>query len=269
MPEGHVSHRNAARFDAALAGRALVRVEAPEPRLHAQRIPERLDGDRITGAEAVGKHHLLRFESGRVLHSHLMMSGVWRLARATRAPARGGLFLALWTEDHVASLYRCPQVTLLEPGAPLPPGLTRTGPDLLDAAVDPGRATADALGRLEPSRQVGDALMDQRVVAGIGNVYKSETCFLAGIDPWRAVGTLSPEQAHALGATAAELLAEGVREAGAIRTYRPPGGRPWSRERTWVYRRRGRPCRRCGTAVRSRGQGDANRTTYWCPACQT
>ncbi len=130
MPEGHVSHRNAARFDAALAGRALVRVEAPEPRLHAQRIPERLDGDRVAGAEAVGKHHLLRFESGRVLHSHLMMSGVWRLARAARTPARGGLFLALWTEDHVASLYRCPQVTLLEPGAPLPPGLTahRAGP---------------------------------------------------------------------------------------------------------------------------------------------
>ena len=269
MPEGHVSHRNAARFEAALAGHALVRVEAPEPRLAAQRLPERLAGDAVIGAEAVGKHHLLRFASGRVLHSHLMMSGVWRLARAGRPPAPGGLFLALWTDGHVASLYRCPQVRLLEPGEPLPRGLTDAGPDLLGAAVDPGPATAAAIARLEPSRQVGEVLMDQRVVSGIGNVYKSETCFLTGIDPWRPVGSLDPEEAAALGATAAALLADGVREAGGIRTYRPPGAPPWSRERTWVYRRRGRPCRRCGTRVRSRGQGDANRTTYWCPACQT
>ena len=111
--------------------------------------------------------------------------------------------------------------------------------------------------------------MDQRVVGGIGNVYKSETCFLTGIDPWRAVGTLDRDEATALGATAAALLADGVREPGGIRTYRPPGAPPWSRERTWVYKRRGKPCRRCGTPVRSRGQGDANRTTYWCPVCQT
>ena len=269
MPEGHVAHRNAARLGRALVGRVLVRVEAPEPRLAPQNLPERLRGERVTAAEAVGKHHLLRFASGRVLHSHLMMSGAWRLAPAARAPSPGGLFLALWTDRHVASLYRCPNVRLLEPGAQLPAMVTSTGPDLLDAEVDPGPATAAALARIEPSRQVGEALMDQRVVAGIGNVYKSETCFLTGIDPWRAVGTLSPEQARALGATAAALLADGVRDRGAIRTYRPPGGPPWSHEHTWVYRRRGRPCRRCGTPVRSRGQGDANRTTYWCPACQT
>lgn len=265
MPEGHVAHRNAARLGRALVGHALVRVEAPEPRLAAQR----LGGERVTSAEAVGKHHLLRFASGRVLHSHLMMSGVWRLGPATRPPSRGGLFLALWTDRHVASLYRCPNVRLLEPGEPPPRGLAATGPDLLDAAVDPGCATADALARIEPTREVGEALMDQRVVSGIGNVYKSETCFLVGVDPWRAVGTLRPDEAHALGATAAALLADGVRDRGAIRTYRPAGGPPWSREHTWVYRRRGRPCRRCGTPVRSRGQGDANRTTYWCPACQT
>jgi endonuclease-8 len=269
MPEGQVSHRNAIRFTAALAGHDLVRVEAPEPRLAGQMLPERLHGERVTGAEAVGKHHLLRFASGRVLHSHLMMSGVWRLLPAARTPNRSGLFLALWTAGHVAALYRCPQVRLLEPGEPLPRGLLATGPDLLDAGVDPGAAARAALGRLEASREVGDALMDQRVVAGIGNVYKSETCFLTGIDPWRTVGTLTGDEAAALGATAARLLAEGVRDGGAIRTYRPPAAPPWSRERTWVYGRRARPCRRCGTRVRSRGQGDANRTTYWCPACQT
>lgn len=269
MPEGHVSHRNALRFTAALVGHEIVRVETPEPRMEAQELPRRLLGERVSAAEAVGKHHLLRFESGRVLHSHLMMSGVWRLMPATRTPSRGGLFLALWTRSHVATLYRCPQVRLLEPGQPLPTSLRATGPDLLDSEVDPGPAAGAALARLEAGRQVGDALMDQRVVSGIGNVYKSETCFLTGIDPWRAVGSLTPEEATALGATAARLLGEGVRDAGAIRTFRPPDAPPWSRERTWVYGRRGRPCRRCGTRVRSRGQGDDNRTTYWCPTCQT
>ena len=268
MPEGQVSHRNAIRFGAALTGRELVRVDAPDPRLADRGIPALLTGDRVTAAEAVGKHHLLRFASGRVLHSHLMMSGVWRLLPASRPPRPGGMMLALWTSGHVAALYRCPNVKLLEPGEPLPRGLRATGPDLLDEAVDPAAAAATALGRLEPSREVGEALMDQRVVSGIGNVYKSETCFLTGIDPWRTVGTLTDEEAAALGATAARLLGEGVRDAGRIRTYRPPDAPPWSREHTWVYNRRGRPCRRCGTRIRSRGQGDANRTTYWCPTCQ-
>lgn len=269
MPEGNVSHRDALRLARALAGRDLVRVDAPEPRLAIQEIPRRLAGDRVTGAEAVGKHHLLRFASGRVLHSHLMMSGAWRLLPTSVTPRPGGLHLALWTADHVAALYRCPRVRLLEPGEPLPPDVRATGPDLLGEGVEPGAATAAALGRLEPTRQVGEALTDQRVVAGVGNVYRSESCFLAGVDPWRPVGALTPDEAAALGRTAARLLAEGARDGGPIRTYRPAQAPPRSRERTWVYGRRGKPCRRCGTPIRARGQGDANRTTYWCPGCQT
>jgi endonuclease-8 len=268
VPEGQVSHRNAVRFQEALAGRPVVRVEAPEPRLAGQRIPERLEGDTVSGSEAVGKHHLLRFESGRTLHSHLMMHGVWRLLPASMRPRPGGLFLALWTAGHVAALYRCPRVRLLEPGEPLPRDLRAAGPDLLDAGVDPGEAAAAAMARLEPSRQVGEALLDQRVVAGVGNVYKSETCFLAGVDPWRPVGTLRPGEAAELGTTAARLMADDARTGGAIRTFRPPLAPPWSHERTWVYGRAGRPCRRCGARIRARGQGDANRTTYWCPGCQ-
>jgi endonuclease-8 len=268
VPEGQVSHRNAQRLGGALAGRPLVRIDAPEPRLADQRIPERLAGDAVSAAEAVGKHHLLRFASGRVLHSHLMLHGVWRLLPASVAPRPGGLFLALWTTDHVAALYRCPRVRLLEPGEPLPRDLLAAGPDLLDAEVEPGAAAAAAFARLEPTREVGEALMDQRVVAGVGNVYKSETCFLAGVDPWRPVGSLRPEEAAELGATAARLMAADARAGGPIRTHRPPSAPPWSRERTWVYGRRGKPCRRCGARIRSRGQGEANRTTYWCPGCQ-
>lgn len=272
MPEGHISHRNAGLFAAAMTGHEIVRAQAPAARIAAQRLDERLPGERIAAAEAVGKHHLLRMESGRVLHSHLMMSGIWRIRRRGAPVSRAGLYLLIEAGDHVAALYRCPTVRLFEPGEPLPPFLTTTGPDLLDPAVDPGAATAAALGAAEATLTVGEALMDQRLVAGIGNVYKSETCFLAGIDPWRRVDTLSAEEAHRLGEIAARLLADGVRDRGAIRTHRPPEriGRPPQRgDRTWVYRRAGLPCRRCGATVRARGQGAANRTTYWCPACQS
>ncbi|MEQ8834854.1 MAG: DNA-formamidopyrimidine glycosylase family protein [Miltoncostaeaceae bacterium] len=269
MPEGHISHRNAGIFAATIVGHGIARAEAPQARIASQRLSERLPGEIIAAAEAVGKHHLLRMESGRVLHSHLAMRGIWRVRGASQRHSRSGLFLAIHAGRHVALLYRCPMVRLFEPGEPLPPALTTTGPDLLDRAVDPAARTADALARVEGHRTVGEVLMDQRVVAGIGNVYKSETCFLCGVDPWRRVDSLSPEESADLGATAARLLADGVRDRGAIRTYRAPGAHPLSRERTWVYRRRGLPCRRCGTPVRSRGQGDANRTTYWCPACQT
>jgi endonuclease VIII len=268
VPEGHISHRNAGLFQAALAGREIARVEAPAARIAHQRLEERLPGEVVASAEAVGKHHLLRFGSGRVLHSHLLMSGVWRLRPAGVPHPRSGLFLALYTAGHAALLYRCPTVRLLERGEALPPFLTSTGPDLLDASRDPGADARAALMSAEGHRAVGEALMDQRLVAGIGNVYKSEACFLVGVDPWRPLGSLTGDEAHALGETAARLLADGVRGRGAIRTHRPAGAPPWSRERTWVYGRRGRPCRRCGTAIRARGQGDANRTTYWCPSCQ-
>jgi endonuclease-8 len=267
VPEGQVSHGNARRLTAALAERELVRIEAPEPRLAPQRIPERLAGDRVRVVEAVGKHHLFRFESGRTLHSHLMMHGAWRLLPAHEGRRLRGLWLALWTADHVAALVRGPVVRLLEPGEPIPP-VAALGPDLLDESLDPGATAAARLARAEPTRSVGEALVDQRVIAGIGNVYKSETCFLAGVDPWRAVGSLEPEEAARLGATAAELMADGVRRGGRIVTHRPPPGRAGGRETTWVYGRAGRPCRRCGAPIRSRGQGDANRTTYWCAVCQ-
>ncbi len=270
MPEGQISHRNARDFSAALVGLPLTRVWTPEPRLQPQRIPERLAGDTITGAEAHGKHHVLRFASGRLLHSHLMMSGVWRLVATGRDPFPAGLYLALAVPGRTAALYRCPHVRLLEPHEPLPGPIRRLGPDLLGAGTAPGADTAAALARTEPSRQVGDAVMDQRVVSGIGNVYKSETLFLAGVDPWRAVGSLTPDEAARIGTVAAELLEKGVRDRGRISTWEPPGRPPGQRPGggKWVYGRRNLPCRVCGTPIRSRGQGDDNRTTYWCPACQ-
>ena len=266
MPEGQISHRNALRLGAALNGQVVVRVDAPEPRVGPQRLPERLVGRCVEDVAAEGKHHLIRFASGEVLHSHLGMSGRWRLLTADRPLPQRGLWVALWTERHVAAQYGGPRLRLYEPGEPIPP-VAALGPDLLDGAIEPGEATARALARADPARPVGDALMDQRVVSGIGNVYRSETLFLCGISPWRPVGALTAGEAANLGRTASRLLADGVRHHGPITTYRSPDAR--SRERTWVYGRAGRPCRRCGTPVASRGMGDANRTVSWCPVCQT
>ncbi len=270
MPEGHVSHRNAGLWQERLTGHVVREARSRDPRALALGIPGRLEGDAVTGAEARGKHHLMRFASGRVLHTHLRMTGVWRLVPAGRPVRSTGLTLMLRFDHATAVLYSCQGIRLLEPGEPLPPGIRALGPDLLHQATDPAGDTVAALRAIDPGREVGEAVMDQRVVAGIGNVYKSETLFLAGVDPWRPVGSLTDAEAAAIGTIACDLLHRGVAEPGSITTYDPPG-RVWGRPRgeKWVYRRAREQCRRCGTPVRSRGQGDDNRTTYWCPTCQT
>ena len=266
MPEGQVSHRNAIVLTRAIAGQPLTLIEAPEPRLAPQRIPERLDGDTLDHMEAVGKHHLFRFRTGRVLHSHLQMNGKWRAFPAGSDIPRTGLWLALHTDQAIVAQYRGPSLRLHEPGDPLP-RIAAVGPDLLADDAEPESIGLRLL-TVEPTRAVGDAVMDQRVMSGIGNVYKSETLFLACVDPWRPVGTLTDDEARAIGRIGAELLAKGVRDGGRITTRQVPVGARGPVARTWVYGRRGRPCAQCGTTIRSRGQGDANRTTYWCTTCQ-
>jgi len=258
-----VAHFNAARLSR-LAGQDVHEVESPEPRAAAHQFVRRLTGDRIAAARAVGKHHLLEFDSGRVLHSHLRMSGRWRvLEPGVRAP-RVHLWLALRTDAGTAALYRCPAIRLLEPHEPLPAPIAALGPDLLDPAVDPGLATARAVMSADPARAVGDALLDQRLISGVGNAYKAEALFLARVSPWRPLADLTEAEATEIGRISSQLLADGVRRAARILPYRAPSGRL----DRWVYRRAGKPCRECGTAIASRGQGDANRTAYWCPACQ-
>lgn len=266
MPEGQVSHHNALRLTEALAAQPLVRIETPDPRMIPQRLPDRLADDVVTVVEAMGKHHLVRFASGRVLHSHLGMVGLWRLLSAARPIPRRNLWLALWTADHVAAQYSGPRLRLYEPGETIP-GLAAVGPDLLDPALVPGAVAARRLAQVDPDRTIGETLMDQRVMAGIGNIIRSETLFLCHIDPWRPVGTLSSDEATRIGETASRVLADGVTAGGPLTTYRSTN--PRSRERTWVYGRANRPCRTCATLIRARGMGDANRTVYWCPVCQT
>ena len=241
MPEGDSLHR-AARALQVLAGQ-VVEVETPHPRAATKRIAERLDGLRLESVEAVGKNLLLHFEGGRVLRSHLRMSGRWRVE--PRGTARRGLpWLVLRGDVHEAVLWNGPILELRTP--------ERLGPDIL--AEPP--AYEEMLERLRsvlPTREVGDALLDQRVVAGIGNVWKAESLWEARVSPWRPLVEVADEELLAVLAAAHRLMAASVEGARSLRH---------------VYRRAGRPCRRCGGTIRSYPQGEAARIAYWCPGCQ-
>jgi endonuclease-8 len=222
-----------------------VEVETPHPRAQVGRLVERLDGRRLLTVEAVGKNLILGFEGGYTLRSHLRMSGRWSVVpRGSRRAGRP--WLVLRGAEREAVLWGGPVLELHRRG------LLRLGADILAEPPDYGRMLG-ALRAEDQRRAIGDALLDQRLVAGVGNVWKAEALWRASVSPWRELGELSDEELRAVLAWANRLMRASVE-----------GPAPWRR----VYRRAGRPCERCGTPIVSRGQGDANRTAYWCPGCQ-
>ena len=260
MPEGDSLHRAARRLQA-LVGQH-VEVEAPHPRAAVKGLAERLDGRRLDGVEAIGKNLLLHFDGGLVLRSHLRMKGRWRLERRGTAYV-GRPWLVLRGNEYEAVLWSGAELELVEArGAPrLEAGsavgraagarLNRLGPDILGEPPD----VETMLARLgtAPEREVGDALLDQRLVAGIGNLWRAEALWEARVSPWRRVSEVGDEELRSVLEAAHRLMRR------ALEARRPP---------RQVYRRAGRPCRRCGGIVRSAPQGDHARTAYWCPACQ-
>jgi endonuclease-8 len=242
VPEGDALHRAAERLRV-LEGE-VVAVETPHPRAAALGVAARLDGRRLERVEAVGKNLLLDFEGGLVLRSHLRMRGRWRVQSAGTPPL-GTPWLVLRGRERQAVLWNGP---VLEVTRGRPDTLHRLGPDIM---VEPP-GLDDALARLraaDQGREAGEAFLDQRLVAGIGNMWKAEAFFAAGISPWRRLLELDDGELHAVLAAAARLMRKG-------------------RRRREVYRRAGRPCGRCGTLVRSYPQGENARVAYWCPACQ-
>ena len=219
--------------------------ESPNPRGEATGVARVVDGRVLESVEAVGKHLLLRFEGGVVLRSHLRMNGRWRLDR--RGTGRRGLpWLVLRGREWEATQWNGPVLTL-ESRA-----VRRLGPDLLADGTRIAAVVA-RLRRAEQSFLVGEALVDQRLVAGIGNAWLVEALWHARVSPWRALGDVSDDELTDTLAWAREHMRASVR------------GRRTPRS---VYRRAGRPCPRCGTPVSSRGLGDMNRTAYWCDTCQ-
>ena len=243
MPEGDSLHRAARRLQV-LVGET-VEVESPNPRAAATGVAEQLDGRRLEGVEAVGKNLLLSFEGGLVLRSHLRMSGRWTV-RERGSVTRGRPWLVLRGRGREAVLWGGPVLELNRRA------VRRLGPDILARPPDLDRMVAN-LRSGGARRDVGDALLDQRLVAGIGNVWKAEALWRAGVSPWRPVGETTDAELRAVLGEAARLMRASV---------------DTGREERAVYRHAGRPCPRCRTPIESRGQGDANRTAYWCPACQ-
>ncbi|HYN51046.1 MAG TPA: DNA-formamidopyrimidine glycosylase family protein [Thermoleophilaceae bacterium] len=284
MPEGDTIHSAARRVGAVLVGREIMAIETPQRRHAMDRWPERLAGRAVRAVDAHGKHLFIRFDGDLTLHSHLRMTGQWgvygRGERWRRAPRRA--WLVIRTADHEVVEFDGPVLELMtESRTRFDRRLAMLGPDVLAEDFDE-RGFLARLRQDDTSRGIGDALLDQRNLAGIGNVWKSEGCFLAGLDPWRGTGQVSDEEVLGVVRGIQPLMRMSVERGGRIVTYepkRPSRGDIASRKRpalpdargslTWVFERTGLPCRRCGTLIRARGQGDDNRTTYWCPQCQT
>ncbi|WP_434597346.1 Fpg/Nei family DNA glycosylase [Streptomyces sp. A5-4] len=260
MPEGDSVWQAAHRLHSALAGHTLTRSDLRVPRFATAD----LTGRTVLDVTPRGKHLLARVEGGLTLHSHLRMDGAWKVY-APGERWRGGpahqIRAILGTADHTAVGYRLPVLELIRTQDE-EQTVGHLGPDLLG----PDWNADEALRRLlaAPYRPLGEALLDQRNLAGIGNVYKSELCFIARVTPWLPIGELpTPERLVA----AAKRLLEANRDhpgrrRTTLRTLTPP---------LYVYGREGRPCLRCGTSVRLAEQGDGSRArpTYWCPRCQS
>jgi endonuclease VIII len=257
MPEGDTIAFAARRLRPVLEGHVPDEIRTPQRRHAMDRWPERLGGRAITEITTHGKHLFVHFEGGLLLHSHLRMTGAWGVYPPGRRPRRSmrRAWLVLRRDTTEAVQFDGPVLELLtESRARLDPYLAGLGPDVLAEEFDYGRFLARLRGE-DPTRGIGDALLDQRTIAGIGNIWKSEACFDAGVDPWRPTSEVSDDEAHA------------IVDAARPRMRRSAETGDQTAERH-VFRRPGEPCPRCGTAIRARGQGDANRTTFWCPGCQ-
>jgi endonuclease VIII len=265
MPEGDTIFRTADVLRAALVGRRVTAARA-QPRPGLRRAPDLsvLVGATITRVEARGKHLLIGFDNGLTLRSHLRMSGSWhryRPGEAWKRPVRQASAI-LETAESVAVAFNTPVVELLTPGElRRSPALNELGPDLLGRTFDADEAIRRL--RERDGEELGNALLDQRAVAGIGNVYKSEVAFLERLDPWAPVDAFEDGELRAALRTARRLLQANVR--GGARVTTGSGARG---EGLWVYGRGGRPCRRCGTPIRQGRQGALARLTFWCPSCQ-
>src|SRR5687768_10445871 len=250
-------HYAANRIRPVLAGHVPDELRTPHPRFGRARWEERLAGRAVEAVEAHGKHLFVRFEGELTIHSHLRMTGSWRVlergARWPRSPRAAWLY-ARRGEREVLQFDGPVLELMTESRSRFDRRLAQLGPDILAPEFDEARFLR-RLREDDPTRPIGDALLDQRTIAGIGNVWKVEGCFLAHIDPWRPAGKVSDDEVRALVAETRPRMQESARGGGV------------ARHRS-VYGRAGLPCPRCGTAIRQRGQGDGNRPTFWCPSCQ-
>ncbi len=256
MPEGDTIHYAARRIRPVLEGHVPDALETPHARFGRDRWPERLRGRAVRSVDAHGKHLFLRFDGGLTIHSHLRMTGSWKVLPAGRAWSRAA-WLVLRRGDHAVVQFGGPVLELMTDGRTrFDQRLAALGPDILAPEFDYDRYLR-RLRQDDPTRPIGDAVLDQRTIAGIGNLWKVEACFEAGIDPWRPAGKVSDAEAVAIVDAARPRMQQSALDGNQTRFRR-------------IYGKAGQPCPRCGAAskIRQKAQWEDNRATFWCPSCQ-
>jgi endonuclease-8 len=273
MPEGDTIYRAARTLHAALAGQVITRFDTELAQLAQLDRDQPIAGRTIERVTAAGKHLLMILSPDLVLRTHLRMNGSWHIYRPGERwqQSRHAMRIMIETADWVAVAFNVYAAEFVRGDAMARHRpVASLGPDLL-GDFDANEAMARI--RAQGARPVHEVLLDQRVMAGIGNVYKSEILFLSRIHPDTAASALSDEDWRGAIELARQLLKVNVAVSSGpgIETYRGlrrTTGRMQPGERLWVYSRGGRPCRRCGTAISSRKDGDDARVTYWCSQCQ-
>jgi endonuclease VIII len=261
MPEGDTLHRTAYTLGRVLEGQRLVRVRSSVPAI----AEAELAGHFVQSVRALGKNLLVRFDDGRVLHTHLKMRGSWhvyRLGERFQRPEHQAR-VVLEVSDALAVCFAAPTVRLLSANAAASdPYLNGLGPDLIPDQFDLAQAVAglEALSELS----LGEAVMTQTALSGIGNIYKSETLFICRLNPFQAVSGLDSRALTLVVETARELLRKNSQPGSPQRTTTAGSSGQY-----WVYRRSGEACRVCGSTIRMQRQGALHRSTYYCPTCQS
>lgn len=254
MPEGDTLWNIAARLRPALVGQQATTIV-----VHRPKYPPPRAGARIQLVEAAGKHLVIGFEDGTHIHSHLLMAGEWHLYRRGQRwrDSPGAMRIHIGTDTHEAVCFRAPTVEVYPPQDPRPRPWRRIGPDLCVAGVDLAAVVRNTH-RLPQDTEIADVLLDQRVAAGIGNVYKSEALWACRVNPFSPLHSLDDGVRRELYDTASRQLRSNLGRAKRITFQR--GLAVYSRER--------RDCPRCHATIQLRRQGELSRLTYWCPSCQ-
>lgn len=253
MPEGDTLFRIADTLSRALGGKQVTRFETGLAKLAAVDRDAPIAGRTIERVEARGKHLLMRFSGGLILRTHLRMNGAWHIYRPGERwqKARSRARIAIETADFVAVGFDIPVADFISDAKlARDPALSTLGPDLLAPDFDLAEARRRLRARGGP---IGEALLDQRALAGIGNIYKCEALFASGVHPETPTAALGDGELTALLEVARKLLSAGAHEA---------------RPRRMVYDRTGQPCRRCGERIEVERHGASARATWWCPHCQ-
>jgi endonuclease-8 len=273
VPEGDSIFRAARALHRALAGRTVTRFESVFAHLTNPIETQALVGQTVARVDARGKHLLMWFSGGLVLRTHMRMHGSWHIYRPGERWQRSqqDMRIVVATPDILAVAFMVPVAEFIRASAiDRAESLRDLGPDVLGTDFDSTAAVARL--QKQGDMEIADALLDQRAVAGIGNVYKSETLFATRINPFTPVSRMTGEQLEAVVARAVTFMRANVTDdSSGMATYRGPRrttGRFDPGARFWVYGRAGQPCRRCGTAIARAKQGPHARSTYWCPHCQ-